>query len=105
MTTQQLLAILSLFLPALGLALPGFFKQDRLSPVVNGLIATLIVIACSALQAWAEGKVNVINPWIDLGIMLTIIPIMLSGPFKPVDAYLQSNVGLGAKQTAPVPLQ
>lgn len=106
MTAQQtIFALLSAILPMLGVALPGIFKQDKLTPQINGLIATVIVVAFSALQAWSEGQLHLINPWIDFGLVLAGIAALLSGPFKPTDLYLQSNIGLGtSKQTSPAPI-
>lgn len=103
MNTQQVIfALLSALLPVLGLALPGFFKQDKLSSATNGIIATVVIIVFSALQAWSEGQINLINPYLDFIIVLAGISTLLSGPLKPVDTYLQSNIGPGASDPSPV---
>lgn len=103
MTTQQaIFALLTALLPVLGVILPGIFKQDKLSPQANGVIATVIVVIVAALQAWSEGQIDLINPWLDFCIVLTGISALLAGPFHSVDSFLQSNVGLGSsKQTQP----
>lgn len=103
MNTQQVIfALLSALLPVLGLALPGFFKQDRLGNATNGIIATVVIIVFSALQAWSEGQIKLINPYLDFIIVLAGTTTLLNGPLQPVDAYLQSNIGPGAKQPNPV---
>lgn len=102
---QAIYTLLAVLLPVLGIILPGIFKQDKLSQQVNGIIATVVIVVIAALQAWSEGQLNIINPWLDFGIVLTGISALLAGPFRGVDAYFQSNVPTSSKpQPSPATL-
>lgn len=89
-TVEQCLTFL---LPVLGCILPGLIKNDGRSPAVNSAIATGIVLVVAVLQTWIAGQLG-INPYLDFPLVLTSMSALLAGPFKPLDTYLQSNLGL-----------
>lgn len=98
---QIILETLTYGLPFVALILPGLLKQDKLTPVQNSAIAGSTVIVVSVAQAFSAGQLG-INPLLDLPIVVAAVSTMLSGPLKPIDLYLQSNLGLvGAKPVPP----
>lgn len=87
---NQLLAFL---LPVIGLALPGIFKKDGLPAIANGFISLLAVLVVSGIQAYAAGKFG-LNPYLDFLAVVGSISGLLAGPLKPLDQFIQSNIGV-----------
>jgi len=88
LTLQSVMIVL---LPLLGLILPGVLKQDRYTPQTNSLIAFIIVVLASAGTAYSKDQFGP-DFFLDMGIVITGISALLSGPLKGLDTYLQGNV-------------
>jgi hypothetical protein len=86
--TQSLLLVL---LPLLGLILPGVLKQDKFSPLMNSVIAGIVVVLFSGATAYTKDQFGP-NFFLDAGIVLAGISALLGGPLRGLDSFLQSNV-------------
>jgi predicted Co/Zn/Cd cation transporter (cation efflux family) len=97
MSAQQIIfAFLAALLPVIGVVLPGLLKQDKLSPQINSIIATVVVIVFAVGQSWSQNQIHLINPYLDFLAVLAVMSTLLSGPLKNLDAYLTSFAGIGA---------
>ena len=90
---------LAYVLPFAGLVLPGLLKKDSLSAVLNAVIAGFVTLVVSALQAYCAGKLG-LNPIADFLAVSAGILALLNGPLKPLDQYIQSNIGNGASEVS-----
>jgi hypothetical protein len=97
---QSVFTVLTAILPVLGVILPGLIKSDGQSDQNNSLITFVILLFAGGAQAWSAGQINV-NPWIDLLAVEAAMASILSGPFAPLDQWLQSNIGLGTTKSTP----
>lgn len=86
MSQQQLILIL----PVLGTLLPGIVKQLHGNALVNGLLATFVVLLASIGYVALGGKLTG-NPAVDVPLLTTTISALLAGPLKPLDQYLMEN--------------
>jgi len=104
MTPQQsIFAALTAILPVIGVILPGIIKSDGQSDQNNSLITFVILLAFGGVQAWSAGYIGT-NPWLDFVAVEAAMAALLGGPLKPLDEYLQTNIGLGPKPaTTPQP--
>ena len=103
MTIQQdVYAALTAILPVLGLILPGMIKSDGQPTETNAIITFVILLLAGGGQAWSTNQLTGLNPWLDFMAVEAAMVGILNGPLKPIDAFLQSNIGLiSSKPPAP----
>lgn len=102
MTIQQdVYAFLTAVLPVIGIILPGIIKSDGLSDQRNSVFTFIILLVFGGAQAWSANQLTGVNPWLDLLAVEAAMASILAGPFKPIDQYLQSNIGLGTAKSTP----
>ncbi len=104
MTTQQdVYAALTAILPVLGLILPGMIKSDGQSAETNAIITFVILLLAGGGQAWSTNQLTGLNPWLDFMAVEAAMAGVLNGPLKPIDAFLQANIGLLSSKPAAQP--
>ena len=104
MTIQQdVYAALTALLPILGLILPGMIKSDGQSAETNAIITFVILLLAGGGQAWSTNQLTGLNPWLDFMAVEAAMVGVLNGPLKPIDAFLQANVGLLSTKPAAQP--
>jgi hypothetical protein len=100
---QDVYALLTAILPVLGIMLPGIIKNDGQSAEKNAIITFVILLLAGGGQAWSTNRLTGLNPWLDFMAVEAAMSSLLGGPLKPIDAFIQANIGLISAKPAAQP--